>query len=117
MRSKKTALHPDFMANFPILKPEESKDGPTDREQAYYAMSQTLGYKFLQADCEDLLDQMDVMNDNAVQTGMAYEELGRNTVVVSLVKGIIRKLMDKINDSKEACETGSGIPEGSGTPI
>lgn len=106
MATKKTAVRPDFFANFESLKRKEeaAKKGTTEEEQAYYSMSLSEGWKLFNKDIENLLAEMDQLNDQAVANGMTYEELGKNTVVISLAKGVIRRLVNKVEDAKEACE-------------
>lgn len=104
--NKKTAIRPDFFANFESLKrnKEAEKKGVTKEEQAYYTMSLTEGWQLFNKEVNRLLEEMDQVNENAVANGMPYEELGKNTVVISLAKGVIRRLVNIVNDSKEACE-------------
>lgn len=103
-------MRPDFYTNFPSLKIEEEakEKGATEEERNYYSMALTLGWKQFEEEVERLLEELDSLNDNAVSNGMPYEEIGKNTIVVSLTKGIIRKLINRINDAKEACERGEG---------
>lgn len=101
-----TALKPSFFSQFPSLKQDEEakKRGATEEERLYYGMYNTAGWKQFQAMAEQLIGELDQLNDNAVASGATYEELGKNTVVVSLAKGIIKKLLNKVEDCKEACE-------------
>jgi hypothetical protein len=61
-----------------------------------------------------LVAELDSLNDNAISQGMTYEELGKNTVVISLARGIIKRLWDKVADAKEACEGQPGQSGGAG---
>lgn len=106
----KRAVKPDFFANFPSLKraEEANKRGVTEEEQMFYGLAQMAGWEVFKEKSTKLMEEMEIMNENAVANGMSYEELGRNTVVVSLAKGIIRKLINMVEDSKEACERSGG---------
>lgn len=106
MKNKKTAIRPDFFANFESLKRNEEakKIGVTPDEQAYYAMSLSDGWKLFNTEVDYLLQEMEQLNDAAVASGAPYEELGKNTVVISLAKGVIRRLINKVEDAREACE-------------
>lgn len=101
----KTATRPDFF-NVPSLKVHEELDkkGVSDEEQAYYGMSQTKGWQQFTDLASKLMEELDQINDNGVATGMSYEELGKNTIVISLTKGIIKKLLNKVEDAREQCE-------------
>ena len=106
MVSKKTAVRPDFFNNLASLKKRQEdldKKGITDEEQAYYTMSLSKGWQQFSENAENLMSELDSINDRAVENGMSYEELGKNTVVISLVKSIIKKLLNRVEDSKEAC--------------
>lgn len=106
MPSKKTAIRPDLFLNLDTLKKEREAEakGATEEETALYSMSKTLGWKHFNRIAEDLVKELENMNDQAVMSGMTYEELGRNTVVLSLVRGIIRRLLTKVSDAREVCE-------------
>ncbi len=102
----KTAIKPDFFSNFPSIKKEveAQKKGTTEEERNYYSMSLTIGWTQFKSEAERLINELDQLNDTAVANGSSYEELGKNAVVVSLAKGIIKRLLDKVSDSQEACE-------------
>lgn len=100
----KNAIRPDFFNSLPSIAKDDNRKDLTDEERFLYGMSNHAGWKVFSEIAEQLVKELDQMNDVAVSQGMTYEELGKNTVVISLAKGIIRKLMDKVSDSKEACE-------------
>ena len=106
MATKKTAIRPDFFANFESLKrnKEAERAGGTPEEQALYSMSLTEGWKLFNNTADKLMDELQTINDSAVANGAPYEELGKNTVVISIAKGILRRLINFVEDAKEACE-------------
>lgn len=101
------AIRPDFM-NLPSLKldGEAKEKGATEEERALYGMYNTGGWKLFEERAEKLISDMEQLNDVAVANGLPYEELGKNTVVISLAKGVLRKLLNLVSDAKEACERG-----------
>lgn len=103
---KQIAMRPDFFANFPTLQKETEakKRGATDKEQAYYSMSLSAGWKYFDKEIDELLEEMDQLIDNSVANGMTREQIGENTIVVSLARGVIKRLRNKVQDSKEACD-------------
>lgn len=108
---QKTAVRPDFFANFASLKKKEdelNKKGITEEEQAYYSMSLSKGWQLFSNDAQNLLKELDLFVDNAVIAGLSREEIGEKTIVVSLAKGVIRRLLEKVEDCKEACEQPEG---------
>lgn len=104
----KSAIKPDFFSNIPILSKNEelNKKGITDRDRMIYGMSQTAGWAIFAEEVQELISQLDQVNDHAIESGASYEEIGKNSVIVNLAKGIIRRMMDKVTDCKEACESG-----------
>lgn len=106
----KVAVKPDFYSHFASLKKEEEaqKKGATEEERNLYHMSETSGWMIFTREVETLLKEMDALIEVSVSKGLSREEIGENTIVVSLAKGIIRRLMDKVTDSKEACEGQGG---------
>lgn len=105
-----SAIKPNFLNALQSLKRDEEarKKGATEEERDYYSMSLTKGWKMFKEKADELIKELDSFNDTAVEKGMSYEELGKNAVVISLTKGIIKRLIDTIEDSKEACEQPEG---------
>jgi hypothetical protein len=101
----KIATRPDFMANFPSLKQQEEakKTGATDEEQKLYGMTLTTGWEVFSKYIDQLISELDQLNDNAIAQGANYEEIGKNTLVISLTKGLIKKLMNRVDDATEVC--------------
>lgn len=106
MFNKKVAVKPDFFNNLPSLIRQEKtvKSEATDEERMLFGLSQTAGWALLLQDIERLLDEMDQMNEKAIMNGATYEEIGKNTLVISLAKGVIHRIVHKVTDAKEACE-------------
>lgn len=101
----KKAIRPGFFTTFSVAKDEEAKTkGVTDEERMLYGLSQSAGWAILTQEIEQLLQEMDSMNDKAIEAGADYEELGKNTLVISLAKNVIRRIVNRVNDAKEACE-------------
>jgi len=106
MVKKTTAVKPNFFNQFISLKEKElaKKAGVNEEELAYYSMSKTLGWKHFKNLANHLIEELDQLNEQAIAKGANYEELGKNTIVVSLTKGIIRRLLNKVEDIREVCE-------------
>jgi len=101
------AIKPDkFFTNIQSLVGEKraEKAGLTEEERVLYSGSKTAFWKTLKGYIEDLTNELDKVNESAIETGASLEDIGRNTIVVSLAKGIIKKLVNKVEDAKEACE-------------
>lgn len=102
----KTAIRPDFyFKGLPTLQNdrEAEKKGATEEERQVYAMAQTSGWNVVQNFIERLSKDLDMVNKNAIENGAPLDEIGRNTVVISLTQDILQKVLDKVSDSIEAC--------------
>ena len=103
----KQALRPDFffkqMPSMRDADAEAEKKGASEEERQLYAMTQMQGWKIYQEYAEALYKDLSEVNKNAIATGASLEEIGRNTVVVSLVQDILDKLNNRASDAVEAC--------------
>lgn len=102
-----SATRPNFIS-LPSLKAdkEAERKGASDEERSLYAMSRSGGWKVFSALASQAIKELDEINTKAIESGASYEELGRNTLVISLTKDIIGRLMNKVEDAKESCESG-----------
>jgi hypothetical protein len=84
---------------------ERKKDADiTLEEQQLYAMSQTAGWgKFVQK-AEDVKKQIEGINKTAIESGASFEDIGRNTLVISMAQDIIKRLLDVVDDAVDACK-------------
>ena len=104
---KKVAIKPEFRPN--IAKEEEiKKTGATDEEKALYSMSGSKGWRILEEYIDDQIHALDNINEKAMEVGQNFEEIGKNTVISSLAKKIIERILNKVADAKEACERPDG---------
>jgi hypothetical protein len=99
------ATRPDFFSKFESLaKKTADEKGLTDEEIHLSTLSQQKGWKILTDTKDALLQEFDRLNEQAIATGMSYEEIGKNTLVISLAKGAITRLWNKVDDANEAYE-------------
>jgi len=103
------AIRPSFI-KLPILEvdKEAERRGASDEERVLYAMSKSAGWKAFNDLAQQALIELDNINTQAIQAGATYEELGRNTLVISFTKDIINRLINKVEDAKESCEGDGG---------
>jgi len=100
-----SALKPVSM-NIPVLDHvDEEASGPTTEEKQLYAMSKSAGWKILRKIAEQAMVEMDNTTQDAIGSGASLEEIGRNTIVISLAKDTIRKLLNRVDDTVDACES------------
>lgn len=102
----KSAITPDYFFKMPSLREaniEADKKGATDEEIALFNLSETKGWKILEQYITNLNIELNEVNRTAIQNGASLEEIGRNTVVISMTQEIISKILNKVSDSIEAC--------------
>lgn len=103
----KAALRPAFFTNIPSLqKPSEpdSVAALTDDETFLAAMAQTAGWQTFTTLADRLISDLDKINDTAITEGATREQVGDNAIVISLTKGILRQLLNRVADAKEAAD-------------
>jgi len=103
----KQAIKPDFfVSNMPSIKKDEDakKKGATVEERHLYALSRTAGWRVLREFAENMLGDLENLNKVAMDQGMSFEEIGRNSVVITQTKDMIKRILNKVEDAVEACE-------------
>jgi hypothetical protein len=100
------AIRPNFINPITTSEKVLEKKGASDEERTLFAMSKSGGWKVFKEIALRSLGELDELNRVAIANGAGYEELGRNTVVISSVKDIINHLINKVEDAKESCEDG-----------
>ena len=101
------AIKPNFffnnMPSLQINDIEADKKGATEEEKAIYAMTQTKGWLITKEYIDNLYKDLNQVNKVAIESGASLEEIGRNTVVVSLTQDILDKLLNRVSDAVDAC--------------
>lgn len=100
------ASRPDFYNQFKSIRTKElaKKAKVTDEEMHLYSMSQSAGWGIFNKTVEQLLEELDGMNVRAMENGMSFEEIGRNTIIINYTKGLIKRLTNKVNDARDTVE-------------
>jgi hypothetical protein len=106
----KSTTRPNFI-HIPILEPNPQPQAQekgileiTDEERVLHAMSQSGGWKVFEDIAKRATAELATFNRTAIANGVSLEEIGRNTVVISMVQDLVEKLFNKVKDAKEACE-------------
>lgn len=99
----KQAIKPSFFNSLPtIIKEQEAKNkGVTEEELELVALSHSGGWKVLKEYTESLIKDLDNGTAIAMAQGLPFDEIGRNAVVINLAKGIIKRILDKVEDARE----------------
>ena len=103
----KTAIRPDFyFKTVPSLQKEETTEevvGITDGERALFAMSKTAGWKVFCEYLENLSRELGETSKAIISTGASMEDIGRNTLVITLTQDIIDRAVNRVADAVEVC--------------
>lgn len=106
---KGAALRPGFFGNLPSLMSKLADEkGVSDEEQHLAALSTQTGWRIIAETADNLIQELDRVNEQAIANGATREQIGDNAIVISLAKGIIRRLIQKVEDAVEACQKPDG---------
>jgi len=97
----RSAIKPDkifFEKQKPKQKDEEVL---TEEERTLATLSDTSGWVTLKEYIENLVLNLEATNSSAIESGLSFEEIGKNTVIINLVKGIVSQIINKVEDAKE----------------
>jgi hypothetical protein len=101
---KGQALRPNFLTES-LVKPEvENESLIQDEEKHLYALSKHAGWKVLNDFIESELRTLEDANSTAISSGMSFEQLGYNSVVMDQVKKIVNRIRMRVQDAVEAIE-------------
>ena len=100
----KGALKPEIfnISKFMDDKPKEDIEVLTQDEKVLAQGANTAFWSTLKKHFEGSIKQLDEINDSAMANGMSMEEIGRNAIVISQVKGVLNKVINVVEDAKEA---------------
>ena len=88
----------------PAAVKEAEKKGASKEERQLYGLSSSAGWRVLKEFIDSLIEDLESLNSSAIASGATFEEIGKNTLVVSMSKGIIKKAMDKVEDARESID-------------
>ena len=105
----KNAIKPDFFfKSIPSLQENDdmaTKVGATENEKQLFALSQSKGWIILKEHIETLYRELNDVNKTAIGSGASLEEIGRNAIVVNITQEILEKILNKVQDSADVCNT------------
>jgi len=99
----KGALKPEIF-NIPHFIEQKKTDIEvlTQDEKILAAGADNAFWRTLKKYFDESLAQLDSINDAAIAEGLPMEEIGRNAIVISQVKGVLNKISNVVQDAKEA---------------
>jgi hypothetical protein len=97
------ALRPELF-NIPAFSQEKKSDieEMTQDEKILAAGAEQAFWRTLKRYFDDVVKQLDQVNEEAMAQGLSLEEIGRNAVVISQVKGVLKRVVDVVQDAKDS---------------
>jgi len=108
MKSQPQAIKPDLFADFrKVLKEKETKGKPIQdiEETQLLEMAELPGWQVLKEYIDNLKADVEAINYSSMQSGASFEDIGRNAVVIQLTKDLLTKIVQKVEDVREARRT------------
>ena len=68
-------------------------------------LSDLAGWKVLKEYIGDLKSSLDTLLSNAMEGGASYEEIGQKTIVTTLTKSYLNRVVERVEDAQEAIRT------------
>jgi len=97
-----SALRPEALNFTSYIQRKDPVEEPTVEEGVLAAGADKVFWKTLKQHFDSHIRDLEMINEAAIASGMTFEEIGRNALVLSQVKGIIRKVINSVEDAREA---------------
>lgn len=88
---------PDFIKQEKVIETEDL----TDEEKILSQGRQTAFWRTLREHFDNQVNELEKIQDNAIANGASREEIGENAVVISLTRGVLRNIVNKVEDARE----------------
>lgn len=99
-----TALRPEVFSIPNFINQHTTDDEDDVREKILATGAENQFWKILKEHFDNSIQQLEAINEAAMANGMPLEEIGRNALVISQVKGVLRKIINVVEDAKEALD-------------
>ena len=100
------ALRPEIFNIKGFINQERKDDEATVEEKVLATGAEQIFWKTLKTYFDNSIQQLEQINEQAIANGMALDEIGRNALVISQVKGVLRKIVNCVEDAREAVHGG-----------
>ena len=106
MGQKGQAIRPEVTNISSFIKKEREQDVEelTEEEKTLANGARHAFWLTLKKHIEKQVAELDKISEVAIESGMTLEDIGRNTIVISQVKGVINKIFNVVEDAFEARE-------------
>jgi hypothetical protein len=96
------ALRPESFGLKSFIQEKPPEVDPTAEETILAAGADKVFWKTLHKHFDNSIQQLEQINEQAIANGMPFDEIGRNALVISQVKGVLRKIINGVEDAREA---------------
>lgn len=93
------ALKPNSFTIAGYLQEEESHEEPSVEEGILSTGKDKIFWKTLRKHFDKSIYDLEMMNEQAIAAGLPFDEIGRNALVISQVKGVLRKIINVVEDA------------------
>ena len=100
------AIRPNFITQTlnPVVKKKAESKGLEEAEIQLATMAMSAGWVVLTDFMGEIMEKLDGANETAIANGADFEKIGQNALIISQTKGVIKRILDKVGDAKEAYE-------------
>ena len=109
MARKTEAIKPEYFADLRQIrslriKAKAEKAGIDPEEGLLHALSDHGGWKVLEKHINDIKADLDELTKAQMEKGATREEIGATAVTAQLGKDLLDKILNRVNDAREAVE-------------
>lgn len=111
MDSKNQALRPALYSIPSFEKKEEqlTEEQVLNKDEQILAEgAETQFWKTLKKHVNTAIQELEEVNSQAVISGAPLDEIGKNTIVITMTKGVLKRIFNKVEDAHELREQGNG---------
>ena len=109
MARKTEAIRPEYFADLRQIrslriKEKAKKTGIDPEEGLLHALTDHGGWKVLEKFINQLIVDLDDLTKVQMEQGADFNKIGQNAVTVQLCKEVLTKILNKVNDAREAVQ-------------
>jgi hypothetical protein len=103
-----SALRPTFTTIREFIEEEKDLVSLTDEEKILASGADNKFWLTLSKYFDSSIQVLEQINDNAIADAKSLDEIGKNALVISQVRGVLKKIQNVVSDAKEAQQSGGG---------
>jgi hypothetical protein len=97
----KQALKPDLFFDFRKIGTLTEQEQPElEAENMLTSLANHNGWLILKDYINDVKDELDMMVTQAMEKGLSREDIGERTILTTLCKEALQKVIDKVEDAR-----------------